>query len=113
MPYPGGVTIDRLARAEKGNPKAVALPRAQLGPDSLDFSFSGLKTAVLNARQDPALASVTLPDWAASVQEAIVDVLISKTLRAARQSRRQPCAASRGRRGELASARGHAGRLRA
>ena len=83
MPYPGGVTIDRLARAEKGNPKAVALPRAQLGPDSLDFSFSGLKTAVLTARQNPALASVTLPDWAASVQEAIVEVLVSKTLRAA------------------------------
>jgi len=85
MPYPGGVTIDRLARDERGNPKAIALPRAQLGPDSLDFSFSGLKTAVLNARQDPALASVSLPDWAASVQEAIVDVLVAKTLRAARR----------------------------
>ena len=85
MPYPGGVTIDRLARAESGDPKAVPLPRAQLGPESLDFSFSGLKTAVLTARRDPALENVSLPDWAASVQEAIVDVLVAKTLRAARR----------------------------
>jgi len=85
MPYPGGVTIDRLAREENGDPKAIPLPRAQLGPDSLDFSFSGLKTAVLTARQDPKWASVALADWAASVQEAIVDVLVAKTLRAARR----------------------------
>jgi N6-L-threonylcarbamoyladenine synthase len=82
LPYPGGVSIDRLAR--EGNPKAVPLPRAQLGPESLDFSFSGLKTAVLNAHRDPALANVSVPDWAASVQEAIVDALVTKTLRAAR-----------------------------
>ena len=81
LPYPGGVSIDKLSR--EGNSKAVPLPRAQLGPDSLDFSFSGLKTAVLNAHKDPALSSVTLPDWAASVQEAIVEVLVTKTLRAA------------------------------
>ena len=81
LPYPGGVSIDRLAR--EGNPKAVPLPRAQLGPDSLDFSFSGLKTAVLNAHRDPSLSAVSLPDWAASVQEAIVDALVTKTLRAA------------------------------
>jgi len=85
LPYPGGVSIDRLAREGGGDPKAVALPRAQLGPESLDFSFSGLKTAVLNAHRDPALASVPLADWAASVQEAIVDVLVAKTLRAARR----------------------------
>ncbi|MDQ2799166.1 MAG: tRNA (adenosine(37)-N6)-threonylcarbamoyltransferase complex transferase subunit TsaD [Armatimonadota bacterium] len=85
LPYPGGVTIDRLAREQHGNPKAVPLPRAQLGPDSLDFSFSGLKTAVLNARQDAKLAAVSVPDWAASVQEAIVEVLVTKTLRAARR----------------------------
>ena len=83
LPYPGGVSIDKLAR-EGGNPNAVPLPRAQLGPDSLDFSFSGLKTAVLNARKDPALAAVSLPDWAASVQEAIWDALVAKTLKAAR-----------------------------
>ena len=85
LPYPGGVTIDKLAREQGGDPKAVSLPRAQLGPDSLDFSFSGLKTAVLNAHRDPALASVPLPDWAASVQEAIVEVLVTKTLRAAKR----------------------------
>ena len=83
LPYPGGVTIDRLAREQRGDPKAVPLPRAQLGPDSLDFSFSGLKTAVLNARHDAKLAAVSVPDWAASVQEAIVEVLVTKTLRAA------------------------------
>ncbi len=82
LPYPGGVSIDKLAR-EGGNPSAVPLPRAQLGPDSLDFSFSGLKTAVLNAHRDPALAAVSLPDWAASVQEAIVGALVAKTLKAA------------------------------
>jgi len=85
LPYPGGVMIDKLAREGGGDPKAVTLPRAQLGPESLDFSFSGLKTAVLNAHRNPALASVSLPDWAASVQEAIVDVLVTKTLRAARR----------------------------
>ena len=82
LPYPGGVALDRLAR-EGGDPAAIPLPRAQLGPDSLDFSFSGLKTAVLNARHDPALAAVPTPDWAASVQEAIVAPLVAKTLRAA------------------------------
>lgn len=82
LPYPGGVSIDKLSR-EGGNPNAVPLPRAQLGPDSLDFSFSGLKTAVLNAHKDPALAGVSLPDWAASVQEAIVGALVAKTVKAA------------------------------
>ncbi len=83
LPYPGGVSIDKLSR--EGRPDAVPLPRAQLGPDSLDFSFSGLKTAVLNARKDPALAAVSLPDWAASVQEAIVGALVAKTLKAAQR----------------------------
>ena len=84
LPYPGGVTIDRLAREGHGDPKAVPLPRAGLGPDSLDFSFSGLKTAVLHATRDQARRSVSLPDWAASVQEAIVAPLVTKTVRAAR-----------------------------
>ena len=86
LPYPGGVSIDRIARDENGNPNAVPLPRAQLGPDSLDFSFSGLKTAVMTARRNPSLASVPVQDWAASVQEAIVSVLVAKTLRAARKN---------------------------
>lgn len=86
LPYPGGVSIDRIAREENGDPNAVSLPRAQLGPDSLDFSFSGLKTAVMTARRNPSLAAVPTQDWAASVQEAIVEVLITKTLRAARKN---------------------------
>ena len=85
LPYPGGIAIDRLAREGRGDPNAVPLPRAALGPESLDFSFSGLKTAVLHAVRDPARQGVTLPDWAASVQEAIVAPLVAKTVRAARR----------------------------
>lgn len=85
LPYPGGVSIDRVAREGGGNPNAVVLPRASLGPDSLDFSFSGLKTAVGTALQSEAAHAISLPDWAASVQEAIVDALVTKTMRAARQ----------------------------
>ena len=76
--------MDKLAREGAGNPQAVPLPRAQLGPESLDFSFSGLKTAVRLAVDDPKWASVSRPDWAASVQEAIVDALTTKTIRAAK-----------------------------
>jgi len=83
FPYPGGVTIDKLARTG-GDVKAVPLPRAWLGADSLDFSFSGLKTAVATAVRNPENASVREVDWAASVQEAIVEVLVVKTLRAAK-----------------------------
>ncbi len=82
LPYPGGILMDRMAREEHGNPKAIPFPRAQLGPDSLDFSFSGLKTAVLNARRGTDYADVSLPDWCASVQEAIVDALVTKTIKA-------------------------------
>lgn len=82
FPYPGGITIDNLAR-EGGDPAAIALPRAWLAPDSLDFSFSGLKTAVAQAVRAPSNAGLTRQDWAASVQEAIVDVLVAKTIRAA------------------------------
>jgi N6-L-threonylcarbamoyladenine synthase len=79
--YPGGIEIDRLAKT--GNPKAIPLPRAWLGEDSLDFSFSGLKTAVRNAARNN-LANYSINDWAASVQEAIVDVLVAKTIQAAK-----------------------------
>jgi N6-L-threonylcarbamoyladenine synthase len=83
LPYPGGVSIDRIAREEHGNAQAIAFPRALLGPDSLDFSFSGLKTAVQTAVRNPAFQTISLADWAASIQEAIVEVLVTKTLRAA------------------------------
>jgi len=84
FPYPGGIAIDRLA-ATGGNREAIPFPRARLGPQSLDFSFSGLKTAVLNARSNPAYQATSLEDWSASIQEAIVDVLVEKTMRAAKE----------------------------
>jgi N6-L-threonylcarbamoyladenine synthase len=79
--YPGGIQIDRLAK--NGNPRAVPLPRAKLGAESLDFSFSGLKTAVLYATQK-GVDRHSIEDWAASIQEAIVEVLVAKTLLAAK-----------------------------
>ena len=76
--YPGGPIIDKLA--QRGDPEAIAFPRAMPG-DNLDFSFSGLKTAVVNhVRQHP---DVTAEDVAASFQEAVVDVLVAKARRAA------------------------------
>ena len=78
--YPGGPIIDKMAK--DGNPKAVKFPRANLG-DSLDFSFSGLKTAVIRhtARED---RSESIEDIAASFQQAVVDVLVENTMKAAR-----------------------------
>jgi N6-L-threonylcarbamoyladenine synthase len=91
--YPGGPHIDRLAR--NGNPEAVRFPRSQTGRESLDFSFSGLKTSVLyhvrgyQGREHEAkkLSEQELRDVAASFQAACVDVLIEKVNRAARQTR--------------------------
>lgn len=90
--YPGGPIIDRLART--GNPKAVDFPRSWLGRDSLDFSFSGIKTAVLyhvrgqNARAKPIdLSDQQKADIAASFQQAVVDVLLGKAMLALRQQR--------------------------
>ena len=71
--YPGGPVIDRLAR--EGNPTAVRFPRPMIG-DGLDFSFSGLKTAVLHQVRRDADANVA--DLAASFQAAVVDVLTHK-----------------------------------
>lgn len=76
--YPGGPAID--AAALHGDPEAIAFPRAMLH-DGLDFSFSGLKTAVVNTvRKQPDLSS---DDIAASFQAAVVDVLVAKARRAA------------------------------
>ena len=78
--YPGGIKIDELARG--GNPNAYVFPRALLH-DGYDFSFSGMKTAVL---QHTARHGVPNPaDMAASIQQAIVDVLVDKTIRAAKE----------------------------
>ena len=76
--YPGGPAIDR--EALHGDPEAIAFPRAMLH-DGLDFSFSGLKTSVMNyVRKHP---DVSAPDVAASFQAAVVDVLVAKARRAA------------------------------
>jgi N6-L-threonylcarbamoyladenine synthase len=76
--YPGGPVIDALAA--RGDPTAVAFPRALRG-DGFDFSFSGLKTSVITyVRQHPETA---VADVAASFQEAVVDVLVDKARRAA------------------------------
>jgi len=85
--YPGGPVIEKLA--QDGNPKAIDFPRAYL-PESLDFSFSGLKTAVLNFSKSEVrsqksnaefriLNSALINDIAASFQASIVDVLVRKT----------------------------------
>lgn len=81
--FPGGPVIDKLST--RGNRKAFSFPRPLLRANTLDFSFSGLKTSVINAFKNRIANNEVLPleDIAASFQEAIVDVLISKTLRAA------------------------------
>ncbi|MEO7397770.1 MAG: tRNA (adenosine(37)-N6)-threonylcarbamoyltransferase complex transferase subunit TsaD [Ilumatobacteraceae bacterium] len=78
--YPGGPAID--AAASSGDPESIAFPRAI--PDSLDFSFSGLKTSVINyVRTHPGVAT---DDVAASFQAAVIDTLVVKSRRAARQA---------------------------
>lgn len=87
--YPGGPVISRLAA--DGNPKAIAFPRARLGEHSLDFSFSGLKTSVASyvASQRRTGQTIAVADVCASFQEAVVEVLVDKTLDAARQTGHQ------------------------
>ena len=85
MGYPGGPKID--AAAKKGNPKAIAFPRVYLEEDSYDFSFSGLKSAVLNYinKQNMMGQPIVPEDVAASFQAAVVDVLVHKTIKAAKE----------------------------
>lgn len=79
--YPGGVAIDR--RAERGNPKAHAFPRALPGRDDLDFSYSGLKTSVATRLREGAPGDeAALADFCASFQAAVVDQLVRKARRA-------------------------------
>ncbi|MFH0981719.1 MAG: tRNA (adenosine(37)-N6)-threonylcarbamoyltransferase complex transferase subunit TsaD [Planctomycetota bacterium] len=88
LPYPGGPSIEK--RARDGDPAATAFPRTMLAPDSLDFSFSGIKTAVLYHVNGPGRTSGGLQkmspkeiaNTAASFQQAVVDVLVAKTMRA-------------------------------
>ncbi len=84
--YPGGPVIDELSKSS--NPKAIRFPRPSLGKNSLDFSFSGLKTAVVNyvkSHPEPAggYSEELIRDIVSSFQEAVVDVLVKKTLQAA------------------------------
>jgi N6-L-threonylcarbamoyladenine synthase len=88
LPYPGGPAIEKTAK--NGNPKAVRFPRSMLKKDSLDFSFSGLKTAVLYHCQGQdmkgkskvsEMSDQEIADIAASFQQAVVDVLVAKTKR--------------------------------
>ncbi|MHC4154792.1 MAG: tRNA (adenosine(37)-N6)-threonylcarbamoyltransferase complex transferase subunit TsaD [Planctomycetota bacterium] len=94
LPYPGGPSIEKAAR--HGNPKAIDFPRSMLGRDSLDFSFSGIKTAVLyycrgqDMKGEDKVGSMTeqeIADIAASFQAAVIDVLVKKTQRAAKRIR--------------------------
>jgi N6-L-threonylcarbamoyladenine synthase len=83
--YPGGPIIDELSK--KGDPNAIRFPRALLGKDSFDFSFSGLKTAVVNyvkSHPEPVedYPEGLIRDIVSSFQEAVVDILVRKTLRA-------------------------------
>lgn len=86
LPYPGGPEIERLAAA--GNREAIAFPRALVGKDNLEFSFSGLKSAVLNYLNNASQKGepVMLADVAASFQASIVSVLVEKTLLAAQKA---------------------------
>ena len=88
LPYPGGPQIERIAK--RGDPSAIEFPRTMLGRDSLDFSFSGIKTAVMyhvhgQGKTEGGLEKLTsadVADVAAGFQAAVIDVLVRKTLRA-------------------------------
>jgi len=92
LSYPGGPVIDKLA--QQGDPTAIKFPRASLGKESLNFSFSGLKTAVLyhvrghagREREASSLSEKGIIDVCASFQAACVDVLITKLKRALKQT---------------------------
>jgi N6-L-threonylcarbamoyladenine synthase len=90
LSYPGGPSIEKAA--EKGNQDAIKFPRTMLNPQSLDFSFSGIKTAVLyychgqDMKGEDKVDSMSrqeIADIAASFQKAVIDVLVEKTRRAA------------------------------
>jgi len=84
LPYPGGVAIDRLAK--EGDPAAIRFPKAIVKGADLDFSFSGLKTALLHHVKKRGVPDGSgLADLCASYQEAIVRALVEKSFRAARR----------------------------
>lgn len=81
LPYPGGPEIDRAAK--KGNKDAVEFPRVILDKETYDFSFSGLKTAVLNYlnHERQFNREINVADVSASFQQAVLDVLVDKSFR--------------------------------
>jgi N6-L-threonylcarbamoyladenine synthase len=88
LPYPGGVAIDQLSK--RGDPRAVRFPRAIVRGSELDFSFSGLKTALLHhVKRHGVPDGQGLADLCASYQEAIVGALVHKLFRAARALQRE------------------------
>lgn len=86
LPYPGGPHIDRLAKI--GDKDSIPFPRVYLEDGSYDFSFSGLKTAVLNYLNQMKQKSeeIVVEDVAASFQQAVLDVLVDKAFRLARET---------------------------
>ena len=83
LPYPGGVHLDKIA--EQGNPDAFRLPHPKVEGSPYDFSFSGLKTAVINLIHNTAQkgGELPVPDLAASFRRAVVDILCDRVMRAA------------------------------
>ncbi|MDB6053169.1 MAG: O-sialoglycoprotein endopeptidase [Verrucomicrobiales bacterium] len=84
LPYPGGPELDRLAN--EGNPQAYSFPRPLIHEPNYDFSFSGLKTSVryfLEKHPEALATAIDVKNLCASVQAAIVEVLVQKTVRAA------------------------------
>ena len=83
--YPGGPKIDRVSK--EGNPDAIAFPRAKVGNAEYDFSFSGLKSAVLNYLNSCRMKGeeIVTADVAASFQKAVVDVLVEHSIHAVKE----------------------------
>jgi N6-L-threonylcarbamoyladenine synthase len=84
LPYPGGPNIERTALT--GDPTRFAFPRGLLHEPHYDFSFSGLKTSVLYTLPKIDNPTAALPDLCASFQQAVIDVLLQKSLRAVKES---------------------------
>lgn len=84
--YPGGPKIDKLSK--EGNPKAIAFPKGQIADSPYDFSFSGVKSAVLNYLNQSAMQGIEInpADVAASFQQSVVEVLVEKTMAAVKNT---------------------------
>ena len=83
--YPGGPKVDKVSK--EGNPEALVFPKAKVNDSIYDFSFSGLKSAVLNYLNQAEMKGekIVVPDVAASFQKAVVDVLVEHTISAAKE----------------------------